>query len=209
VNLVLCDDHRLYLESLATALEMRGHGVTVCTRPTEAVHAVRQSTPGMVLIDMWFPDGDGIAAIAEIRDYDEECAVVVLSASGDARALQAAARAGATGFLRKEQPIAAVFDAVERVAEGRQVATPPAPAWLAKTPERSQVYRLVQQLTVREREVLCQLVQARDTVRIARSLGVAPSTARTHLANVLSKLGVHTRPQAVAMVMTAGMEAEL
>jgi DNA-binding CsgD family transcriptional regulator len=57
--------------------------------------------------------------------------------------------------------------------------------------------------------VLRRLVEAEDTVVIARALGVAPSTARTHLQNVLQKLGVHTRLQAVALVVSAGLDVEL
>jgi len=75
--------------------------------------------------------------------------------------------------------------------------------------ERDQVRWLIEQLTKREREVLHRLISAEDTLDIARAMGVAPSTARTHLQNVLFKLGVHNRLQAVALVVGAGIVDEL
>jgi DNA-binding NarL/FixJ family response regulator len=133
----------------------------------------------------------------------------VLSGSVDVRDLSAAAAAGAAGFLRKDQPITAIFDALDRIAAGREVALPPLPRPAARSDEQVEVRRLVGHLTARERDVLRRLVEAEDTVVIARALGVAPSTARTHLQNVLQKLGVHTRLQAVALVVSAGLDVEL
>ncbi|HEV7726765.1 MAG: two component transcriptional regulator, LuxR family [Modestobacter sp.] len=209
MRVVLCDDHRLFVEPLAAALTVRGHEVAVVHRPADVVGAAEQHQPDVCVLDLRFPEGDGLDAVAALRSWRPECPVLVLSGSVDVRDLSAAAAAGAAGFLRKDQPITAIFDALDRIAAGREVALPPLPRPAARSDEQVEVRRLVGHLTARERDVLRRLVEAEDTVVIARALGVAPSTARTHLQNVLQKLGVHTRLQAVALVVSAGLDVEL
>jgi len=74
---------------------------------------------------------------------------------------------------------------------------------------QARTHHLVRDLTGREREVLTGLMAAQDTAGIARALGVAPSTARTHLQNVLVRLGVHTRLQAVALMSAGGVDGDM
>jgi two-component system, NarL family, nitrate/nitrite response regulator NarL len=209
MRLVLCDDHVLFVEPLAAALRIHGYDAVVATRPAEVVPLVGAHVPDLCLVDLHFPDGDGVQLIAALRQRYPALPVVVLSASAEPREGAAAIRAGATGILRKDQPISAIFDAIERVSRGRRPDSPPAPRPSAATPERSQVSARIDQLTERERDVLRRLVLGEDTVAIARTLRIAVSTARTHLQNVLLKLGVHSRLQAVALVVGAGLEDEL
>jgi two-component system nitrate/nitrite response regulator NarL len=204
VRLVLCDDHRLFAEPMAFALEQRGHRVVVTTTPAEAIRAVDEDEPHLCLMDLRFPGGTGLDAVAAIRRDHPLCIVVVLSASADPGAVEAARSAGAAGFVRKDQPLSAVFAALERLAIGREPV--PAPAGIRRQ-EHATSPSIVDDLTQREREVLRCLVRAEDTVTIARTLGVAPSTARTHLQSLLTKLGVHSRLQAVTLVADAGVEA--
>lgn len=209
MRVVLCDDHRLFIEPLAAALTIRGHDVRMVHRPGEAVRTVQEHGAEVCVVDLHFPEGNGLTAIADVRAAVPACVVVVLSASVDVRDLTAAATAGAAGFLRKDQQLTAIFDALDRIAAGRDVALPPLPRTTTRSPEHQRVRSLLAQLTERERDVLRRLVEAEDTVRIARSLGVAPSTARTHLQNVLMKLGVHNRMQAVALVVSVGLDGDL
>jgi two-component system, NarL family, nitrate/nitrite response regulator NarL len=208
MRILLCDDHRLFAEPLATVLERRGHEVVLTTSPAAAVQAVEQFRPDVCLIDLRFPDGDGIEAAAELRDRHPWCTVVVLSASVDERDVSAARAAGAAGFLHKDQPVAAVLDALDRIVAGAELTVSRRPHATGMG-EKARVRRLLGHLTAREREVLRGLVRAEDTRAIARALEVAPSTARTHLQNVLVKLGVHNRLQAVALVVDMGMDGEL
>jgi two-component system nitrate/nitrite response regulator NarL len=209
VRLVLCDDHRLFVEPLAAALEMRGHDVRVVTSPHAAIQAVEDGGADLCVADLRFPDGSGLQIVAALRRRQPPCPVVILSGSAEGGDIAAAMAAGAMGFLRKDQPVSAVFDALDRIAAGRSVAAGVIPRSPAASGPDVAVRRLVDRLTQREREVLHRLVWAEDTVGIARSLGVAPSTARTHLQNVLLKLGVHSRLEAVALVVGAGMDGEL
>ena len=209
MRIVLCDDHRLFVEPLGAALGGRGHDVVVTHSPGRALRAVAQHRPDLVIMDLAFPDGNGIDAIGRCAS-DTRPAVVVLSGSPDAQnKVAVATAAGAVAFLRKDQPVAAIFDALDRIAAGRPVAKPPVPRPRPHSDEYRRVRRLVELLTDREREVLLRLVEAEDTTEIARSMGVRTSTTRTHLQNVLLKLGVHTRLQAVALVVTTGIDREL
>lgn len=206
---VLCDNHRLFVEPFAAALGRRGHDVIVVTRPAAAVRAVLLHRPDVCVLDLKFPEGDAFDALAEMRQRVPACRVVILSGSTDVRDAARAAAAGAAGFLRKDQPISGLFAALDRIAAGGTVAPLPQPARSRPADEHTRVRQAVAHLTERERQVLSGLVSAEDTVGIARALGVAPSTARTHLQNVLLKLGVHNRLQAVALVVGAGVAREL
>jgi DNA-binding NarL/FixJ family response regulator len=209
VRALLCDDHRLFVEPMAAALRMRGHEVVVVTERADAVIAARKFEPDVCVVDLRFPDGSGLDVVVELRERQAPCPVVVLSGSADAHDRSAAAAAGAVAFLRKDQPIRAIFDALERIADGREALPPAVSPPRFRTDEYARVRRLVGDLTGRERQVLRCLIRAEDTNAIARALGVAVSTARTHLQNVLLKLGVHSRMQAVALIVSAGVEQDL
>jgi DNA-binding NarL/FixJ family response regulator len=204
VRLVLCDDHRLFAEPFAAALNGRGHEVVLTTTPADGVRAVELHHPDVFVVDIRFPEGDGFDAVAIVRQRRPECRVVVLSGSDDYRHVAAASAAGAVAFLRKDQPVSAIFDALDQVAAGSVPPPRPAPSPAGDDQER-RGDSLVANLTDRERQVLDRLLEAEDTAGIARSLGVAPSTVRTHLQNVLVKLGVHNRLQAVTLALEAGM----
>ena len=206
MRLVLCDDHRLFIEPFAAALGRRGHDVVVVTQPRALFQAVDRHRPDLCVVDLKFPDEHGLDLVAELRRRHPGCKVAILSGSLSTRDAAAAAALGAVGFLQKDQPITAIFDALDRIAAGATVATLPR---ARHGGEREQVRWLIEQLTKREREVLHRLISAEDTLDIARAMGVAPSTARTHLQNVLFKLGVHNRLQAVALVVGAGFADEL
>jgi two-component system, NarL family, nitrate/nitrite response regulator NarL len=208
MRLVLCDDHRLFIEPLAAALARHGHEVVVAHSPVRALAAVGEHQPEVVLLDLRFPDGDGIDTLVTLRERQPDCPVVILSASMDTRDLAAASAAGAAAFLRKDQPVVAILDALARVVAGRAVPTPPLPRPRVRSEQQDRLRRVIGRLTARERQVLWLLVGGEDTTEIARSLGVEQSTARTHVQNVLLKLGVHTRLQAVALVAGSGIDAE-
>jgi len=133
----------------------------------------------------------------------------VLSGSADDTEISAALAAGAVAFLRKDQPVSAIFEALDKVLAGDAVSVPSTQRQGGRLAERARVRSVTRQLTDRERDVLRALVQGADTLSIARDLRVAPSTVRTHLQSMLFKLGVHTRLQAVALVARAGVDGEL
>jgi two-component system, NarL family, nitrate/nitrite response regulator NarL len=208
VRLLLCDDHRLFVEPLSAVLVAHGYETCVVTTLAGALQAVGDFEPDLCVMDLSLPDGNGLDGVVELHRRRPACPVVVLSGSVDRRDEAAAVAAGAVGFLSKAQPMSAILDALQRTRAGGRPAPPSRPVQVAEPDANRRVRELVASLTQREREVLHRLLEAADTVEIARTLGIAPSTARSHLQNVMLKLGVHNRMQAVSLVVQAGMGRE-
>jgi DNA-binding NarL/FixJ family response regulator len=214
MKLVLCDDHRIFAESLALVLEARGYVVAAVTEtPAEALEAVIASTPDVCVIDLAFPGGDGLELLRQITHAAPSCRVVVLTASVDPAVLSAALDSGAAGFAVKTQAVDDIVVAIER-ANAREIAVAPAllVAALAHRMatsgrDESESQRLARFLTPREYEVLERLVHGEDTGTIARGMGVARSTARTHIQSVLTKLGVHSRLEAAIVAVRESIVA--
>jgi two-component system nitrate/nitrite response regulator NarL len=204
VRLVLCDDHVLLLDALESVLARHGHEVVAAvTTPDAALEAVREHRPDVLLLDAYFPEGSGVAAIPQLVEASPGTRIVVLSAAAEPRMVSSAVEAGAVGFARKDRGLDGILRALERVLQGELVidtellrevvARPP-----HDSPEDTQ-WR-ARFLTAREREVLDRLLAGQSTADMAREMGIARSTARTHVQNVLQKLGVHSRLQAAAVM---------
>ena len=202
MRIVVCDDHRLLLEALAHALAKRGFTVEAATlHPAEAVAAVKLYNPDLLLIDLTFPDGNGLDAASEVVAQHPRTRVVVLTGSDDASAVLEAARIGVAGFIRKDQRLSAIVEALGRAASGEswmdasvirrlRSARPASPA--ARSP--------LDELTRQERIVLGMLQEGLSTAEIVARMGIGNSTVRSHIQAILTKLGVHSRLQAVAMM---------
>jgi two-component system nitrate/nitrite response regulator NarL len=203
MDVVICDDHRAFAESLAYVLETEGISVVaVTTSPPEAREAVERHRPDVCIMDVQFPEHDGIEATAEIvARYDSK--VLLLTGAGDAHVLSAALAAGASGFVHKAEEIPTIVRAVQRVAKGDVVVETPrlsgTPSGPPSRPPASQ--KLLDLLTPREREVLELIVRGAGTQEIAERMHVSYSTARTHTQSILTKLGVHSRLEAAAFAV--------
>ncbi len=209
MRLLICDDHKLLVEALSMALSDKGHTVVATAfDPDEAVEAAREHQPDACLLDVYFPCGDGLGAIGRIHDVSPHTKVVMLSGHISRDLVADAIAKGAAGFVGKEKPIEVINEALKMAHEGylavdllvlqnalRPQAQCDDPLWVLKF------------LTAREWEVLRCLVDGLSTEQIADRLGVHRSTARTHVQHTLSKLGVHSRLEAAAL-MTAHASAE-
>lgn len=210
MQILICDDHRLLAELLGKVLTAHGHDVVVSTDPEEAVELAERRAVDVCIMDLGFrsdPSEPGDApSIRSIRLLQEVgTPVVVLTGSSDARSQQQAVEAGASDLLLKGEPIDAVVEAVETAAHGgsrRPDLHPGAP--VSPRPEWSYA-SLAGFLTPRERAVLEGLVNGESTTALAERLGVRPATARTHVQNLLGKLCVHTRLEAVSLAVTHGI----
>jgi two-component system, NarL family, nitrate/nitrite response regulator NarL len=206
MRVVLCDDHRLLLQALATALAARGYSVeAVTTTPEEAVRAVDRCDPDVLLTDLSFPQGSGLDVAAAVRSGHPRTKVVIITGSEDPHFLSQALEVGVSGYVLKGERIEAICDALEAAHRGDV------------TLDASLVRKLVggdaalvprqrgpQHLTPREHHILELLDQGLETHEIVRRLGVSQSTVRTHIQNILSKLGVHTRLEAVVALGDPG-----
>lgn len=206
MRLVVCDDHALLLESMTLALTAQGQDVVGVARdPDAAVVAVAEQQPDICLLDVNFPGETGLSAIARLREASPATKVVMLSADSSPEVVAQAIEAGAAGFVRKDETVYRLVQALELAAEGHLAVEPDLlqRALRSKGRDDGPLWAL-SYLTDREWEVLRCIVDGLTTTEIARQLGVRGSTARTHVQNVLTKLGVHSRLQAAALVAAHG-----
>jgi DNA-binding NarL/FixJ family response regulator len=199
LRVVLCDDHALFRQSMARLLRSRGHEVHEAASPGEALWAAATWHPDVVLLDINFPTETGFRVGELVTRGPGAVPVLYLSASEQPDLVASAMATGASGYLLKDGPISTLLAALQAAAAGGKVGGPVAAQWRAPPVDRDLRRRLAT-LTAREREVLDALVLADGTRELAARLKISPGTARTHVQNVLVKLGVHTRLQAVALV---------
>ena len=209
MRLLICDDHKMLIEGLSLVLSDNGHTIVATAHdPGEAVEAARHHRPDLCLLDVNFPDGNGLGAIARIREVSPNTKVVILSASLSPSLVADALAQGATGYVGKEKPIGVLVAALLMAHEG-YLAVDPALLQDALRPrarDDDPLWRL-KFLTEREWDVLRCIMDGLSTDEMAEKFGVRRSTARTHVQNLLTKLGVHSRLQAAAL-MTANATDE-
>jgi len=199
LKVLLCDDHRMFVESLASVLQRRGHDVVYAETPGRAVSAATHEDVDVCVMDLRFSPSEDISALDAIEKLSMATDVVVLTA--DPSALSEALLAGARVCLEKHCPVERLVNVLEDrritgVASGDAVYRPDC---------RWSSHALARFLTHREREVLEALANGESTADLARRLGVGPATVRTHVQNVLAKLGVHSRLEAVAFAIRHGL----
>ena len=198
MRVVLCQDQRQRLEALAAALAECGHVVQAATTsPSDAVHDVQRYDPDVLLTDLSFPVGSGLDTARKVQERHPRTKVVVIVGADEPTYFAEALEVGVSGYVLKGQRIEAISAAIEVAAGGGFTVYP---ALLQQLPGRKpipQQRRRAHQLTERERTVLELLARGFATRQIVRRLGVSESTVRTHVQNILAKLGVHSRLQAV------------
>jgi len=209
MRLLLCDDHRLLLDALSMALRDRGHTiVATAIDPDEAVEAAREQQPDVCLLDVSFPHANGLSAIGRIHEVSPDTKVVMLSGSVNRSLVADAIAQGAQGFVGKEKPLGAIREALEMACQG-DLAVDPLVLQEALRPhaQNDDPLWMLKRLTEREWEVMRCIMDGLSTEQMADQLQVQRSTARAHVQKLLTKLGVHSRLQAAAL-MTAHATAE-
>jgi two-component system nitrate/nitrite response regulator NarL len=209
MRLLLCDDHRLFNQALSSALAAHGHEVVAAvTTAAEAVRLAWELRPDICLIDLNFPAGSAMDAVREIAEQPGDTRVLVLSGSAAPSVTANVLEAGAYGYVGKDQPIDVILRALERINSGElSFDAAQLRAGVRHTPRvEGGVELLIAQLTPRERQVLGRLMQADTTDQIASNLGITKTTARAYVQSILTKLGVHSRLEAVALVTQARFE---
>ncbi len=205
MKVLICDDHRLFAEAFAYVLTASGHEVIGCVAsPDEAVQTVAANDVDVCVMDLHFPTGSGVEGIARVLAASPPTRVVALTGNSEPLTLATAIDAGAHGVAVKEHDIHQVIHTVERVHAGEMVGEEC--RWSAKndplTSGDGDDDGMARSLTAREREVLGHLVQGASTVELAEAMTVTYSTARTHIQNVLTKLGVHSKLEAIAVAVS-------
>lgn len=199
-RVAVIDDHIMVAEMLALTIsrEKDLQLVGVAGNIADALVLVFREQPNVVLMDYRLPDGDSIEAVKKILAKFPETHILMLSGTGSPDLLARAIEAGCVGLLGKDRPIDDVLSAVRSAGRGELVIRSDQFSsllgQLRKSPEQK-----TDLLTARELEVLQLLGRAHSTEAIAEGLFISVNTVRNHVANILSKLDVHSKLEAVAI----------
>jgi NarL family two-component system response regulator LiaR len=209
IRVLIADDQPVVRQGLRTFLELHDDIEVVgeAQDGERALEAVAALAPDVVLMDLVMPRLDGIAAIERLRELGSSARVIVLTSFLDEDKVLPAVRAGAAGYLLKDAEPAELVRAIRTVDGGDALLHPAVAARvlreLAEDGERTHRHEL---LTPREREVLALLARGRANKAIAYELGVAEKTVKTHVGNILGKLGLSDRTQAALYAVREGLD---
>jgi DNA-binding NarL/FixJ family response regulator len=209
IRVLLVDDHASFRQPLAFMMEREPDFKVVAQAGSLAEARRVLQGVDVALVDLELPDGNGVDVVRELRATNPQGMVLVLSAVTNRVQLAQAVEAGAAGVVHKSARISEIIDAVRRLSEGEQ---------LLSSGEVIEMLRLVGEqrergreaqsalarLTKREREVLQALAGGLNDKEIAERLQISAETARTHMVNILAKLGVDSRLQALVFAVRHG-----
>jgi DNA-binding NarL/FixJ family response regulator len=210
IRVLLVDDHASFRQPLAFLLA-REPDIAVAGQAGSLAEA-RRMLEGVevAVVDLGLPDGEGVELVRELRAANPRGAVLILTASLDRREHARAVEAGASGVLHKSAEIGDVIAAVRRLAAGELLLSRQELVELLGIAGQQQAHdqaaRLaLRQLTPREQQVLHALAEGLSDKEIAQRLWLSPQTARNHMLNILGKLGVHSRVQALVFAIRHGI----
>ncbi len=206
IDVVLGDDHAVFLDALSSVLSGQGCAVTKATTIDETIDAVRAGQPDVCLVDRHFAGDDGIGALGLLAEASPRTKVLILSADGDNEAIMRAMRSGAAGYVHKTRGVSVLRETIDRVLRGEVVVEVPSSGGVQpQLASQRDALRLAEYLTARERQCLALLVDGCDTAAMVAELGVSAATIRTHVQALLTKLGVHSRLEAAAFAVQHGL----
>jgi DNA-binding NarL/FixJ family response regulator len=208
-RILIADDHPLTRDALAALLVQQGFEVVGdAASGDEAIVGARRLQPDLVLLDLTMPGMDGLTALPRIREEAPSCEVVVLTASDAEEKLLAAIRAGASGYLLKTEPPEQIAGFLRGVARGEAALSGGvARRLLERVREGGRLggipESIARELSAREVEVLLLLDEHLGTDEIAQRLLISEHTVRSHVKNLLRKLGVSSRREALERLEAA------
>jgi len=205
VRILIADDHALFRDGLRSLLQSQGHEIVGEARNgREAVELAGTLHPDLVLMDVSMPELDGVSATKELTAAQPGVKVVVLTASEQNETLFDAIKAGAQGYLLKNLEAEEFFALLERARLGEPALTPALARKLLQEFAKPAASEATEPdaLTDREREVLELMVEGITANRkLAKHLGLSENTVKFHVRNILDKLHLHSRAQAVGYAM--------
>jgi DNA-binding NarL/FixJ family response regulator len=213
IRVLIADDQAMVREGLRMILDAQDDIEVVAEAPdgTGALRQAAEHRPDVVLMDIRMPGMDGLRATEELlRGGRPGPRVLVLTAFGEDEYLYAALRAGASGFLLKDSPRAALLHAVRTVADGAALLDPALTRrliedWVRRPPPGGGVPEPLRPLTARELDVFSAMARGRSNAEIAAELFLSETTVKSHVAHVLAKLGLRDRVQAVVLGYESGL----
>jgi len=212
ISVVLVEDHTSYAQALAAVIELTDDIEVVgrAQSADDAAEVLAQHAPDVAVVDLDLPGASGVDVLDALRDRQAGTAAVVLTALIDEAELGRAVEAGAAAVLHKSVDVTELLDVVRRVAGGGTVlAAGPTSSWLralAAERERTWMARTIRDtLTPRETEILQLLAAGHGSDAIAAQLVISADTVQTHVRNLLGKLGVGSRLEAVTLALRMGI----
>jgi len=207
IRVMLVDDHAMVRLGLATFLKVFDDLELVGEADSgeAAIELCAQVLPDVILMDLMMPEMDGATATRLIRQQYPRVQVVVLTSFKEEALVRNALQAGAIGYLLKDVSADDLARAIRAASLGRATLSPEATQALVHAANQPPAPGL--DLTERERVVLALMVEGLNNTQIAARLVVSPSTIKTHVSNILSKLGVASRSEAVALALRSGLVA--
>jgi DNA-binding NarL/FixJ family response regulator len=210
IRVVLVDDHLSFRQPLAFLLGQEPDLTIIGQAATVAEARSLLPETDIALIDLNLPDGDGTALISELPAINPQATALVLTGSLSQLALARAVEAGAAGVLHKSRPVSEVVAAIRRLHAGEPLLSVRETIALLRliTQQRDQqraVHAVIERLTPREREVLQALATGLADYEIAAQLHIRHETVRTHMVNILNKLGVDSRLKALVFAVRHGL----
>jgi DNA-binding NarL/FixJ family response regulator len=213
-KILLVEDHASFRQALAFMFEREGEFEVV--EQVGSISEARGVSDGsltevdVAVIDLALPDGDGMDLIEKFSSGNPRTTTLVLSASVEPGRLARAVEAGASGVLHKATPVNEIVDAVLRLKAGEILLSPNEIIEMLRlvSRERQEEHKArqaIERLTPREREVLQALAAGLESREIAQKMNITVETERTHMVNILHKLGVHSRLQALVFAARHGL----
>lgn len=205
IRVMVVDDHTMVRRGLTTFLkvyddlELAGEAST----GEAAIKLCAEVLPDVVLMDLMLPDMDGATATRAIRRQSPQVEVVALTSYKEPELIKSALEAGAIGYLLKDVSADELAHAIRAAHAGRATLSSEATQVIVRA--AGQPPEPGFDLTVREREVLVLLVEGLTNDQIAARLTVSPSTIKSHVSNILTKLGVASRTEAVTLALRQGL----
>ncbi|NJL20032.1 MAG: response regulator transcription factor [Leptolyngbyaceae cyanobacterium SM1_3_5] len=200
LRILLADDHPILREGLALILDNQSDMSVVgqASNGREAVEQFEQLHPDVTLMDLRMPEMGGVEALTTIRAQDAAACIILLTTYDGDEDIYRGLRAGAKSYLLKDASTQEILTAIRQVCTGRNHISPAVGVRLA---ERAQM----PELSESEQQILCYVATGRSNQEIAAALGIAESTVKFHVNNILSKLGVENRTQAAIAALKRGI----
>jgi DNA-binding NarL/FixJ family response regulator len=209
VRVLIADDQAVFRRGLFVVLSTEDNIEVVAEAENgeEAIAKTEELAPDVVLMDVRMPRVNGIEAARQIREISPSTKILMLTVSDEEDDLYQAIKAGANGYLLKEISVEEVADAIRAVAQGQSLISPSMASKLlnefnalAKRAEERDHY-LAPRLTSRELDVLRQVARGMSNREIADTLFISENTVKNHVRNILEKLHLHSRMEAVMYAM--------
>jgi len=210
ISVLVVDDHRTFAEAVATAVGLeRGFRTRTAISGAEAIELAERHRPDVVMMDVSMPGVGGLEAIRRVREAHPGTRVIVLSGYDDDLTKGLAVEAGAIGYVSKETPVGDLPRLIRQAHAGQMLFEPGEMTRLLRVlrhrrhqeaTERQRANRL----TPRQIEILQLMADGFPVPQIADRLSLSPNTLRTHVQNILPRLAVHKKEEAIVVAIRHG-----